>query len=145
MSELISGKEALIALANGQEVEFQEPVKDKWIWMSAKHLTIENILNHTATHTVQNSPSCVEHNSYSIQFRLKPQTIKLTIEVPKPFEPKDGDKYWHLAITKNGYIDRIFGDIGHDDSLCMASGAWRTEDEIKQVVAELRKLKGEGK
>lgn len=59
MSELISGKEALIALANGGEVEFKSLAGD---W---RNLEIDELLGH-------------------LELRLKPRTITINgIEVPR--------------------------------------------------------------
>lgn len=74
------------------------------------------------------------------EWRLKPQTIKLELELPKPFEPKEGEKYWYIYPSSGrGYhFVRSFED---DDVWCQF-GAWRTEEEIKQVVEQLRKIRG---
>ena len=57
MSELISGKDALIALANGEEVEYK--FDDSNGWMPQNCLTIDGYLNNVAI------------------FRLKPRTITI--------------------------------------------------------------------
>ncbi|EXA86720.1 hypothetical protein [Acinetobacter baumannii] len=76
------------------------------------------------------------------KFRLKPQTIKLELELPKPFEPKVGDLYWCIAMTNlRGYTQKVYKDDGDDECL-IHLGAYRTEDEIKQVVEQLRKIRG---
>ena len=63
MSKLISGKEALIALANGEEVEFQR--EDSGNWKNAMTLNLFSF------------------NSSLFKFRLKPRTITINgIEVP---------------------------------------------------------------
>jgi len=59
MSELISGKDALIALANGEEVEFKDSV-DKW--KNIKHRMGLNL-------------SMFLNTLDWIKFRLKPRTI----------------------------------------------------------------------
>lgn len=116
---MLSGKEALIALANGKRVEYScDNYKD---WKSADIADLQ----------------IRDFGSGHFEFRLKPQTVKIMVEVPKPFEPKHGDRAWVLSNTdERGYN---FCD-GNYDIHCMY-GAWRTEEEIKQVVAELRKLK----
>ena len=64
MSELISGKEALIALANGEEVECRAYEKN-WINASNKHHPLSLFFDD------------------SFQFRLKPRTVNLNgVEVP---------------------------------------------------------------
>ncbi|MDC4790770.1 hypothetical protein NQ839_00840 [Acinetobacter baumannii] len=72
------------------------------------------------------------------KFRLKPQTIKLELEIPKPFDPKVGEEVFYLNDTnKSGYcVDE------HQAHYRYNFGVWRTEEEIKQVVEQLRKLGG---
>ncbi len=66
MSELISGKEALIALANGEEVECRAYEKN-WINANNRFHPLNLFFDD------------------SFQFRLKPRTITLNgIEVPAP-------------------------------------------------------------
>ena len=120
MSELISGKEALIALANGEEVECRAYEKN---WVDAG--------NHN-------------HNiglffDGGFQFRLKPRTITINgIEVPAPFEPKLDDVLYYLTTTKNeGYT---WGHFHPSDAQMTQFGAWRNEAEIRQVVAALRSI-----
>ncbi len=75
-------------------------------------------------------------------FRLKPQTIKLELELPKPFEPEEGEKYWWInPNAKLGY-EWDTNDLERTDFNRIAMSVWRTEDEIKQVVEQLRKIRG---
>ena len=129
MTNLISGKEALIALANGEDVQhlnkkmatFGNLVKDEE-WGCCDELTISDF------------------NSDLWAFRLKSKTIILNgIEVPVPFEPKVGEKYWFIAdYSSYGYSDTQEG-TGINSSI----GKWKSEEEIKQVVAALRQVFGE--
>ena len=119
MSELISGKKALIALANGEEVQIKCVKDDEWydstLW------TVRELLR------------------WQGEFRLKPRTITINgIEVPAPFEPKDGDTVFVLAnFLQQGYLECTYPTFeGH----VFQFGAWRTEEEIKQVVAALRSV-----
>lgn len=74
-------------------------------------------------------------------FRLKPQTIKLELELPKPFEPKEGDIYWFITCrTEKGYSCRNH-KARHGNS-GMQFGAYRTEDDVKKAVEQLRKIRG---
>lgn len=126
MSELISGKEALIALANGEDVQYiSAGMSDSGFWSDSektKNFTIHDFY------------------SGSWAFRLKPKTITINnIEVPAPFEPKEGDRFFYLNDGEEvGYIVCTH-DWGFDPSE-LNFGAWRTEDEIKQVVSALRKI-----
>ena len=126
MTNLISGKEALIALANGEEVEYMDTSN------TFKSLGWGNAFG-------------LETNLFfsdRFKFRLKPRTILINgIEVPAPFEPKDGDKYWFIDSDGTvGDSDWVSDQIDIDRSLIF--GVYRTEDEIKQVVAALRKVFG---
>lgn len=116
---LISGADALRALADGKEVE-------QWngnIWWD-----------------VEGNYQIDVFRCGKYKFRLKPRTIKLSIEIPAPFEPKDGEKAYRLApAIASGYTEF---DFDENDSECQF-GAWRTEEEIKQVVEALRgEIKG---
>ena len=118
MSELISGEEALIALANGQEVEFKDSV-DKWKNIKrCMGLNLSMFLN----------------TPYWMKFRLKPHTISINgIEVPAPFKPKEGETYWFITDSECGY-----NCVENKEGCRVGIAAWRTEDEIKQVVAALK-------
>ncbi|WP_046023889.1 hypothetical protein [Acinetobacter baumannii] len=72
------------------------------------------------------------------KFRFKPQTIKLELELPKPFEPKVGEEVFYINDTnKTGYcVDE------HQAHYNYNFGVWRTEAEVKQVVEQLRKIRG---
>ncbi|MHC3051002.1 hypothetical protein ACWPO4_18870 [Acinetobacter nosocomialis] len=75
------------------------------------------------------------------KFRFKPQTIKLELELPKPFEPKeDGYVYIIDDYQVSGYRKYYF-EVEDNKELSFI-GVWHTEDEIKQVVAQLRKIRG---
>lgn len=121
MTNLISGKEALIALANGEEVETKK--KDEITWSSIGFFAV-NIFK-----------------DEKWEFRLKPRTITINgIELPAPFEPKEGDIYWCFSTqTLLGYGHNIY-KAERNDKRFIAMGAWRTEDEIKQVVTALRQI-----
>lgn len=116
MSELISGKEALIALANGEEVEFDTGV-GTW------HLAHKGLTLH-----------CFD----SYKFRLKPRTITINgTSIPAPFAPKVGDEVWFL----NDNSERGYGcSAEYDKDIKSYFGWWRTEGEIEQVVAALREV-----
>mgnify|MGYP003617152221 CR=1 FL=1 len=118
MSELISGKDALIALASGKEVQWEIgndflDITDEW--------QIREFL----------------HPSF--KFRLKPRTITINgVEVPAPFEPKCGDMVWCLSeLTPSGYEARTAYE---PEDFFSNLGYWRTEEEIKQIVAALRSI-----
>ena len=122
MSELISGKEALIALANGGDIEWRHPERD---WFKAPQCSMRT----------------QDFFSGAYQFRLKPRTITINgIEVPAPFEPKEGETYWCFSTqTVIGYGHNVY-ESERADRRFINMGAWRTEEEIKQVVAALRSV-----
>ena len=120
--KLISGKEALIALANGGEVELQ--ATGDMNWYDSTQWTAGELL------------------CFKGRFRLKPRTITINgIEMPAPFKPKDGDKFFYLNDGEEvGYIVCTH-DWGFDPS-GLNFGAWRTEEEVQQVIAALRQVFG---
>ena len=120
--KLISGKEALIALANGEQVEFF--YRDVWDSIG-EMIVIDHFI------------------SDKFKFRLKPRTITINgIEVPAPFEPKEGETYWCFSTqTVIGYGHNVY-ESERADRRFINMGAWRTEDEIKQVIATLRQVFG---
>ncbi|MFP1156229.1 hypothetical protein ACLD07_01985 [Acinetobacter baumannii] len=76
------------------------------------------------------------------KFRFKPQTIKVELELPKPFEPKQGEMYWWIdATSEEGYSYTYF-DNNKADQDVMQFGAYRTEDDVKKAVEQLRKIRG---
>lgn len=118
MSELISGKEALIALANGEEVECKNNVTGM-DWSDATGLLVKSFFDPT----------------HMWEFRLKPRTITLNnIEVPAPFEPKEyEDCYMLTDLYEHGYTRTSW-------KYSKSVPAWRTEEGIKQVVTALRSV-----
>lgn len=124
MSELISGAEAKLAWANGEEVEYQNKLdSDAWL-----------LIDDTNTLGVFSKDQFV--------FRLKPRTVKLEIEVPAPFEPKVGELFYYISVeSDSGFDSKEYEEkYPHFDKEKTIYGAWRTEDEIKIVVEQLRKL-----
>jgi hypothetical protein len=115
---LISGSDALRALANGEEL--QQFINDEWIDLR-RDISWRSILG----------------DNYII--RIKPSTITINgIEVPAPFEPKDGELCWFISsYTLEGYEGIHFGG---DYTDFIVNGVWSTEAEIKQVVAALRSV-----
>lgn len=120
---ILTGKEALIALANGEEVQIESNKQ----WVSVDNCQVYQFLNRDC----------------SYKFRLKPRTITINgVEVPAPFEPKEGDIFWHIYPGHStGYHEEVMQGTRHDQ-LYSQFGAWRTEEEIRQVVAALRQVLG---
>ena len=125
MSELISGEEAKLAWANGKKLQIANMIVGEDFYDIDDRNTTLNIF---------------DLDFY--QFRLKPRTITINgIEVPAPFEPKEGDKFFYLNDGEEvGYIVCTH-DWGFDPS-GLNFGAWRTEEEVQQVIAALRQVFG---
>ena len=123
MSELISGKEALIALANGEQVQCTSTGENEWT---------KDIYSIQPYYFLGGGVG-------QFQFRIKPRTITINgIEVAAPFKPKDCEEAWHIwPSNKHGY-GFCYSDAS--DNSHFQFGAWRTEEEIKQVVAALRSI-----
>ena len=120
MSKLISGKEALIALANGEEVECRAYEKN-WINANNKHHPLSLFFDD------------------SFQFRLKPRTITINgIEVPVSFNGELGHKQY--AYVLNTAIPDGYSHIKFYEGNAKPLACWICEDEIKQVVSALRSV-----
>lgn len=117
---LISGREAWLAFFDGLHVQWSEIDREAWFNFKEEDWN---------THSLKND---------GFISRLKPQTIKVELELPKPFEPKVGEEVFYINDTnKSGYcVDE------HQAHYNYNFGVWRTEDEIKQVVEQLRKIRG---
>lgn len=120
VSELISGKDARLAWANDEEVEYYS--NDLGEWFSLKdNVFLSDVFDKN-------------------KLRLKPRTIKINgVEVPSPFNPKEGDDFYYIdGAHTEGYSWRKM----HDDTpdWFFENPVWRTEEEIKQVVAALRSV-----
>lgn len=124
MTNLISGREALIALANGEEVEFKDGM-DKW----------ENIKHH-----MNLDLSMFLTAPDWMNFRLKPKTITINgIEVPAcgaDYKPHT------FMFVLNSLEPCEYSKIILDESDEIPPYWWKSEDEIKQVVAALRQVFG---
>ncbi|WP_202740004.1 hypothetical protein [Acinetobacter sp. 'aerobic (ED)'] len=115
---LISGADAKLAWAKGDIVQLK-PTPNVYSWRDI---------------TAKDTLSIFEDGDNL--FRLKPRTIKLELEIPAPFEPKDDDRVWVLDVHREcGYGPLFFNSA---EPKYTQFGAWRTEEEIKQVVAALR-------
>ena len=121
MSELISGKEAKLAWANGEKLQIANMIVGEDFYDMDDSNTTLNIF---------------DLDFY--KFRLKPHTITLNnIEIPAPFEPKEGEdcRCYYISTTfKHGF------DWYHSTHHESNKIAWRTEEEIKQVVSALRSV-----
>lgn len=123
MSELISGKEAKLAWANGEIVQIE---CTGGFFELSEHREFLNVFDNPKN-----------------KFRLKPRTISINgIEVPATFEPKEGDDYFYMNFGRSELYARKRFDGNYSDNSAIQIGAWRTEDEIKQVVAALRSVFG---
>lgn len=121
---LISGAEAKLAWANGVDIQIKNVNCVNWYDLDESKYNLD-IFDHVR-----------------VDFRIKPQTIKLELELPKPFEPKVGEIYWYLTILEPKGYDWTEFRSSEDCRFYCQLGAWRTEEEIKQVVEQLRKIKG---
>ena len=120
---LISGAEAKLAWANGVDIQIKNVNCVNWYDLDESKYNLDIFDN------------------VRVDFRLKPQTIKLELELPKPFEPEED---CHVYILDDGKTDgyRRYSYEVHGDKGNTFIGIWKTEDEIKQVVAQLRKIRG---
>ena len=123
MSDLISGKEALRALADGKTVEVKRIHDNEW-------------------QPAQIFGVSVFTDSETTSFRIKPHTIAINgIEVVKPQKnmPKKGDDVFTLDFTRyEGYVSWTC----QSSINTFSRDWWKSEDEIQQVVEALRQVFG---
>jgi len=117
--DLISGADALRALADGQLVQYS--FDDDKYWQA-------DIANLKIT----------DFGSGHFQFRLKPRTIKLELEIPAPFEPKVGEIYYFITICNSEGFDFTEFEDSDGDELLMQLGAYRNASDARKAVAALR-------
>ncbi|MEC6037565.1 hypothetical protein [Acinetobacter nosocomialis] len=121
---LISSAEAKLAWANGVDIQIKNVNCVNWYDLDESKYNLDIFDN------------------VRVDFRLKPQTIKLELELPKPFEPKVGDIYWFLSpFYSTGYDHCTFANDS-SDKLHVQYGAYRSEDDVKKAVEQLRKIRG---
>ncbi len=127
---LVDGKAALTAALAGETVQITfEPWEEK-SWENFNPL--EDELSTKVFFTGMST------DVRKVFFRIKPKTILINgVEVPAPFTPKEGERYFFISTN---------ADAGYQESTTVKwskypqFGAWRTSEEIKQVVAALRKV-----
>ena len=117
MSELISGKGAKLAWANGENVEFYSEDLDKWFSLN-DDVFLSDVFD-------------------TRKLRLKPRTITINgIEVPCNKSKHDKDSVvWIISTASENWYDWIYGSNCDSNTLY-----WETEEEIKQVVSALRSV-----
>lgn len=133
---LISGADALRALADGKEVQVStEFTRSSWHDDTATY-TAEEIL---AEETAETD----DYNSMKLFFRLKPQTIKLQLELPKPFKPRDGDDCFIVdSEQEDGFYRFTYSEDSGFHQNFIQFGVYKTEDDVKKAVEQLRKIRG---
>lgn len=121
MSAIIDGSDAKILWANGAVLEL-------------KRMTSENAWRDL---TSQCSLAVFENKLF--HFRVKPVTIDIYgATCPAPYHPVLGDKVWVLTGEyRKGYRQVSLSNAGYNT---FHLGAWRTEEEIQQVVKALSKV-----
>jgi hypothetical protein len=124
---LISGADALRALADGKDVQWISKDFPKWDDLDTWNANTRNFLDE----------KCIIEGGF--KYRLKPRTIKLEIEIPACGKNyKHGQLIWILnSLEPNEYCSVIL-----DESDELPAYWWETEEEIKKVVAALRGIKG---
>ena len=129
MSELISGKDAFGYLSMGADVLVHESTYKAEIW--------RNLID-TKFSTREILEEKVNGKPYKLTFKLKPRTITINnIEIPAPFEPKEGEECCYLSDESvDGYHTISYNSDRYNG---MVFGLYRVS-EIKQVVAALRSI-----
>lgn len=125
MSELIGGEEAIIAVYRGeQDVQYRAKGFSAWVdYDEDNHFDIEDF-----------------QNEY-LEFRKKPKTTSVTLELPESFQPKIGEKYWYVTTNQNCGYNHSNWDGCIDDERVAQFGAYRTEENVIKARDAFRQLK----
>lgn len=116
---LISGAEAKLAWAKGEIVEYFRKSRDEWF--EVKGNTFVSVFD-TAE-----------------KLRIKPQTIKIELEIPAPFQPKEGEQCCYISDESiDGYHTVSYNSEKYSG---MHFGLYRPSD-IEKVVALFRSAFG---
>ena len=122
VSELISGKEAFNKRIDGVPVQWAFDDEQDWKeWGLSKEFSVDQL------------------TSSKYKFRLKPRTIKINgVEVPRSTNGNEynGGLIWILCGTDT----REYTSLALDESDEFPAYWWKSEEEIKQVVAALRSV-----
>lgn len=122
MSELISGKEALKAISDGEVVEIWFNSTDGWHEIKTKDAYSFDLFL----------------DQQQIRFRIKPRTITLNgIEVPACGHDY---QYGNAMYILNSLEPEEYSMVVLDQVDEVPAYWWRTEAEVKQVVAALRSI-----
>lgn len=123
MSELIGGEEAIIAVYRGEQVQFRGTDEKVWWNMEGENWEVKDFRD----------------DKY--EFRKKPKTISVTLELPESFHPKFGEVYWYVTPSSNRGYDNTTLDGDTLDHNYTQFGAYRTEEDVIKVRDAFRKLK----
>lgn len=126
---LISGADALRALIDGHEVQGRLENQVQWTDINPKsdNTLVKSFLT--------------EKNRIGIRcyFRFKPQTIKIELEIPAPFQPKEGEQCCYISDESiDGYHTVSYNSEKYSG---MHFGLYRPSD-IEKVVALFRSAFG---
>ncbi|HFX6222687.1 TPA: hypothetical protein ACIFCJ_003511 [Acinetobacter baumannii] len=129
---LISGADALRALIEGLHVEMSDSdLGMDWTEICVKDGDFYGKVE-PCLWMFLNQPKHIE-------FRLKPQTIKLELEIPAPFQPKEGEECCYISDESiDGYHTVSYNSERYSG---MIFGLYRPSD-IEKVVALFRSAFG---
>ncbi|CAM0698143.1 hypothetical protein A1E64_RS17070 [Acinetobacter baumannii] len=118
---LISSAEAKLAWANGVDIQIKNVNCVNWYDLDESKYNLDIFDN------------------VRVDFRLKPQTIKLELEIPAPFQPKEGEECCYISDESiDGYHTVSYNSERYSG---MIFGLYRPSD-IEKVVALFRSAFG---
>ena len=119
----ISGKQALNAVLDGVQVEYCEDGE----WDSLNKYIDDFGIN--------------DFRGEKFEFRIKESLVIQKAELPAPFHPEIGERYWiPLSYSESGHDNFRFGDSDKNDRIFTQFGTWRTKEEAEIVVEFLRSV-----
>ena len=80
-----------------------------------------------------------EVSGKNFKFRVKRQTLKINVEIPKPFTPKHGEEYWYICSTATEKACKtVYGGDGVDKTNQML-GYYKTKEDALLALEILSK------
>lgn len=104
-------KDFLIAFANGDEIEWQ--------------------CSNVEWYPLSSSEGLDFFDDPNIRFRIKPKTVTLTYDIPKPFKPEIGEPYW---FEENSEILYNYNNNWEVDVDIISNGVWRNKEDVIKVI-----------
>ena len=117
--EEVSGLDVFIRMFDGEVVQYF--AGEKWSEANPFNWSVSNL------------------KDGDFKFRVKRPTLKINVEIPKPFTPKHGEEYWYVCSSATEKVNNtVYGGLGVDKTNQML-GCYKTKEDALLVFQTLSK------